>query len=166
MAGNPRIPYVVCGGVSIAPGVSTVLAAFAETEASVRVMSAGILLVVIGSLSTFWLCARSLVSVIDRSLERKMEEQAETGVTGPGGGGRANSEVGGDPNLLAARKKIKSVMIVAIGLGSTVFFTLSLAIVSEWGTAAPLILFGIPFGKPAALSCELAMLPDHGLLPG
>ena len=144
---GPRLPYVVCGVVSIAPGISTVLAALAAMEASVRVMSAGLLLVIISTISTFLVCARSLVSTIDRSMQRKMEEQAEMGAVGSGGGEGGNSKVGGDPNLLAARTKIKSVVVVSMGVSSMVFFTLTLAILSEWGTAAPLILFGIPLGK-------------------
>lgn len=144
---NPRVPYVVCGVVSIAPVISAVLAAFAVTETSVRVMSTGLVLVIFGSMSTFFVCARSLARVIDGSLERKREENAEKGAAGLPGGD--NSTAGGDPNLLAARTKIRTVMIFGIAMSSTVSFTLLLAIVTKWGTAAPLLLFGIPLGKPA-----------------
>lgn len=134
---------MLCGMVSIAPCVSAILAAFAATETSVRVMSAGLLLVIVSNFSMFLVCARSLVNAIDKSLERKMEDQVEKGGAGPGGDdGKA-----GDANLLAARKKIKNVMIVGTTISSTVLSTLSLAILTKWGVAAPLLLFGIPLGK-------------------
>lgn len=164
--GNPRVGYILCGVVSIAPVISVILAAFAATETSIRVMSAGLLLVIVGSIATFLACARSLVSVIDSSLERKSQEQAKKRLAGPGGD---NGRVGRDPNLLTSRKKIMKVVAVGATMSSIVFLTLSLATFTPWGTAAPLVLFGIPLGKtvvPSVLSLmsqpvlSVEILPD------
>ena len=137
--------------VSIAP-VGAVILAFANcTEEAVIMISAGILVLAISVMITFWVCGRSLMHGIDESLrqqQKQREQLLHMGAIRVNGKEVSTSpqdrRSSGDAMLLAARKKVKTVVIFAVGILSKVVGMLIFAMASPYGLETPLVLFLSP----------------------
>lgn len=136
--------------VSIAP-VGAVILTFANfTEAAIRLISAGIIVLSIFMFIAFWVCGKSLLNGIDESLQRHEQQQQQLQkmgvlrVTGKEVSTPLQGRGSADPMLLAARKKVKTVVIFAIAILTKVICMLLFAIVSPYGVEIPLLLIVSP----------------------
>lgn len=133
---TPTGHYAACSIMSIVFCGAIILAAVDLPETAIRTTAAGGLIVSLIVTVSLWVCGRSLIRVIDESLEQK-QTRTNSGKDGETGGVE-------DQALLAARKKVK--WVLGFGLRQMVMMgsVLSFTIFSKYGIAAPLLLFGIP----------------------
>lgn len=141
--------------VSIGAVIGTILAAAKHSQAAIRAASVAFMFLIFSSILIIWKCGSSLVRTIDISLEKSVKARdAISSVTTPVSGRHDHDKAGGgkqedpirDPRLLGARKKIKKAMSFTLQMAVQTLAILMFAVVSKYGTAAPLILFGIPMG--------------------
>lgn len=100
-------------------------------------------------LVVFWICGKSLTRAIDESLEQQ-EKRVENDC-------RASTE---KEKLVTAKKKTGKKLLGFV-LQQVIMNSIvnSFAVFSEYGTAAPLLLFGLPM---ALVSHALSLLPCTG----
>ena len=147
--------YLTYGVVSIAPVCAIVLDLVNRTEAAIRLITFQIL--VLGSLllAVFYVCGKSLLKGFDGSLQQHKQMQDELQqmrvimVKGKDASSSAPSSPAGrsssgDAILLAARAKVKKVVVFAVSLLTNVLSMMLFAIVSPYGVEAPLLFFFIP----------------------
>lgn len=97
-------------------------------------------------LVAFWMCGKSLLKGIDQALEQHQQKQQQLQkmgvirVNGQEVGTPLQDLSSGDPLLLAARKKVRMVVVFAIVVLMQVIAMLLFAIVSPYGTEAPLVV--------------------------
>lgn len=158
------------GVSSIGGAVATILAATNHPQAAVKVASVGFMFLIVCVNLAIWKCGTALLRTIDRSLRNSSvnskpnsptaaaavaaaEPEAEggreegrhhAGTAAAEGAGRR--KVGGGPNLLAARKTIKIAMMVCLTMAVQTVLMLMFAVVTRYGTDAPLLFFGISMG--------------------
>eukprot|EP00903_Cladosiphon_okamuranus_P009465 g9021.t2 len=143
--------HVTYGLVSIAPVVAVLLTFANYAEAAIIIISAGILILSTFVMVTFCVCGKSLVNGIDESLrqQRQMQEQLqkigviwenekETRTT------LHDQSSSGDALLLAARKKVKMIVIFAVTVLVKVMCMLFFAMGSRYGLETPLVFFLSP----------------------
>lgn len=137
------------GVVSIGAVVGTMLAAAKRSQAAIKVASVAFMFLIVFSTLVIWKCGMSLLRAINGSLQNCLHRNSITNTT-TAAGEQDNDTVGGrirgDPSLLAARKKTKKVVSFTLQMGLQAIVMLIFAVSSKYGTAAPLILFGIPMG--------------------
>ncbi|CAN0037175.1 unnamed protein product [Ectocarpus sp. 12 AP-2014] len=194
------------GLVSIAPTVAVALGAWGHQITAIKVVSAGILVLSGAMIASFMVCGRSLMHAIDESIRQKQEHQAQRQevprrkvlhkkTTGevvleeeedegaqPGETRSIRISINNTPvadfALLAARTKVKRVMLFAFSTVVQVDGLLLFAICSKYGTAAPLLLFASPItlvppiwnminiqlhaGRSRARRCSSGMLISTG----
>ena len=114
-----------------------------------RLVSVGILLLVWGTMSTFWVCGMSLLRAIDKSLKEKKKEQKEDERGGLEGGNTYVLPV--DQFLLAARKKIKLIMLLTGFVSAMLTAKLSVAVFTVYGMAMPMPLVGMALAHLALI---------------
>ena len=124
--------YAVCSAVSFVPAAAIIIAAVDCPETAMRVTAVGILLLSPIIAGSFWVCVKSLVRVIDESIDkRKARVHAKDGG-------------GGDEALVAARKKVTRALGFTARQVTLMCSLLVFAIFSEYGAAAPLLIFDLP----------------------
>lgn len=153
--------YASYGVVSIGPVVATILAAAHHSQAAVKVASVAFISLTVVINLIIWKCGTALVGTINRSLQNSASSRrwpAASAITvASDAEQRENQErddaveegkrrVGGDLNLLAARKKIKIAMSICLTMAVQTVLVLMFAVVSTYGTAAPLLFFGTTLG--------------------
>ncbi|CAM9445144.1 unnamed protein product [Pylaiella littoralis] len=147
---------VVCIGATVA----VILAETNHPQAAAQVAAASFMCLIVGTNLIIWKCGTSLMGTIDKSLQRSAAGNSRpaspVSVT-PGAEQRkhgdrdnaaavAKNRVGGDPNLMVARKKIKMAMSFCLSMAVPTTILLVFAAGSTYGIAAPLLFFGIPMG--------------------
>lgn len=133
---TPTGHYAACRIMSIVFCGAIILAVADLSETAIRTTAAGGIFVSSIITVSLLVCGKSLMHVIDESIEQKKTRTNSAKDGAPGGVE--------DQALLAARKKVKWVM----GFGSRQMVMmgsiLGFGIFSKYGVAAPLLLFGIP----------------------
>lgn len=151
---------VACiGGV-----VGTILAAFNNSHAAVKVAAVSFMFLCVGCNLLIWRCGTVLMATIDKSLQNSAaansEPNSQVAAAPEAGGERANrsgtaasggKKAGGGAALLAARKKIKTAMSICLSMGFQTVVMLTFAVASSYGTAVPLLFFGVPLGLAPSL---------------
>jgi len=141
--------------LSIPPATGIVLDVAQRTRLAIRVVAVGVIFQAVAIAGMFYAGGKSLMRAIDESLRQYQEQlHPAAAVAAGGGGGRtAGGEVdvndqqhaeGGDESLRAAKKKVKRMMIFAVQTAAMVFVMLLFAVCTEYGVAAPLLLFILP----------------------
>lgn len=151
--------YTSYGVVSIGGLVGTILAATNHSRAAVKVAAMAFVALCVGCNLLIWKCGTVLVATIDKSLQNSSAvnnmptSPIAAAPEGEGGRGKGNDtaaagrkRAGGDPNLLAARKKIKMAMSICLSMAVQTVLVLTFAVASSYGTAVPLLFFGVPLG--------------------
>lgn len=146
---HPRGRYasyvLVCTGATI----STILAVARHSQAAVKVAAVAFMSLVLACDIVIWKGGTYLVRAIDRSIRTQSDDgpSRDTGASPSTGGKKYGGGVRMEHSvLLVARKKMKTAMIFCMLLSGQIFAVLLFAVFSKYGTAAPLILFGIPMG--------------------
>lgn len=141
--------YVTYGVLSIAPVGALILNIANYAEVGVKLLAAGVIVLAISVFTAFWVCGRSLLRGIDQSLQQQAQQQQQLQRVGVV---RANGKETpskhdrskGDAMLLAARTKVKMVMVFTFVVLTKVVFLLSFSILSPYGVEAPLLFFISP----------------------
>lgn len=116
---------------SVGPMTSTILAAANRQTIAVKASAVAFILLGVNCTVVILVCGKSLLNVIDETLKK---------TSGKGGSGVASQE------LLRARKKIVFTLMFVVQSAGQTLSMLVVAVVTNYGTAVPLILFGIPMG--------------------
>ena len=136
--------------MSIPPVGAFVLAIAGRTEAAVMVITFQVFVCAPCLSLAFLVLGKSLLSGIDESLERQQQRKQQlqsAGVAQENGKAHGTSlqdRSSGDPILLAARKKVKRVVMFAVSLPIQTSLILLFATVSRYGTETPLLFFFFP----------------------
>lgn len=163
---KPAGRRTVCWAMWIAPGVGMILDLAGHSHYAMKTIAVGIIFLAVIIGATFWVGGRSLIGAINESLRQYQQQQQETATaltaattaaTGATGGDRDENEQEevdvaggglvpgeGDQPLLAAKKKIKRMMIFVVQNVVTVMTMLLLTVFTDYGVAAPLLLFMVP----------------------
>ena len=144
--------YITYSLVLIAPLGGVILALANYREEAVKMVSAGVLVLATSAMLLFSVCGRSLLRGIDESLknqQQKQEQLQQLGVIRVNVEGKRVSvspqdRGGSDAMLLAARKKVKMVVIFVVISLVLVDCTLIFAMASRYGIETPLVLFVSP----------------------
>lgn len=137
----------------IAGVVGAILATTIHSQAAVKVAAVGFLALCVGCELVILKCGTVLLATIDKSLQNTSAvnstlaaaPQAERGEgVDTKAGGRKGS--GGHLDMVAARTKIKIAMAISLALAAPTIAMLIFAVASSFGTAAPLLFFGVPMG--------------------
>ena len=131
--------------VSIVPVVAAVFDIAGRTVTGVKLASLGHIFQGTLVLVVFWICGKSLTRAIDESLEQQ-EKRAKNDH-------RASTE---KEKLITAKKKTGKMLGFVLQQVIMISIVNSFAVFSEYGTAAPLLLFGLPM---ALVSHALSLLP-------
>ena len=145
--------------VSIAGVVATILAATNHSLAAMKVAAVGFIALIVGCNIVIWKCGTVLLATIDTSFQGTLAVNSAPTSPNPSarqaGGGRVEGDVtaaggrqraGGDSNMVAARKYIKNCLVICLASAVVTVLLLVFAVASIYGTAAPILFFGIPFG--------------------
>lgn len=144
------------GVVCIGAAVAAVLVATNHSEAAVKVASVAFTCMCTAVTLLVWKCGTLLVRTIDRSLrkynhasDRSCEPASPIAVASDEcavGVASRRKGANADQNLMAARKNVKVATWVCLVLGIPTIILLMFAVASGYGTAAPLLFFGVPLG--------------------
>lgn len=156
MLERPVGQYASYGVVCVGGVVSTILAAAKHAQAAILVATVAFICLCVACNVIIRKCGKSLVRTIDGSLQNTAENHRSTPGNSPPAAPGARQEAdkqdhlspaakkGGDPHLLAARKKITMAMSICLSMALQTVAMLLFAIFSGYGLAAPILFFGIP----------------------
>lgn len=119
-------------------GVSA-LAAVNRTETAVKVAVVGFIVLCVCCNVVISTCAKLLLGIIDSSLQRSVANKTEQA-------GNTSAKV-----LMTARKKVKLAWIVCTQQASFCVPMFTFSVTSKFGTAVPLLLFGVPMSMSPLL---------------
>ena len=144
--------YAAYTFVSIPPVGSVVLAIAGRAEAAVGVITLQVLVLAPCLSASFLVLGKSLLKGIDDSLQQQQQRQQQLQAMGvtpehgkkPSTASSPGRRSSGDLMLLAARKKVKRVVMFAVALPTQTACMLLFAAVTRFGTEAPLLLFFFP----------------------
>lgn len=137
---------ISCVGVSIlhVAGIILVLVDRTWTGLAMKMVAMEVCALNAVGVVVFVYCGRSLVRVIDGAMQQQQGQEHECR-----SGEDANHD--GDEFLLAARRKTRRIVLFFAQQFLMVMSLLIFAIFSKYGSAAPLVLFGIPLAAIPAL---------------
>lgn len=137
--------------ISIVPVVAVVLDIVGLTVMGVKLASVGNIFFGWMLLVVFWICGKSLMRAIDESLEHQKERT--------GNDHTAANERG---KLVAAKKKTAKMLGFVLQQVVMISIVNSFAVFSDYRTAAPLLLFGLPM---ALVSHAVSVASLYRFLP-
>ena len=158
--GRPPEKYRLYGVASIAGVAAAILAATNHSHAAVRTAALGFIALIVGCNVIIWKCGTLLLATIDKSLQNTSAAVNST-QTSPihsaqqAEGGRVEDDVteargrqgaGRDSNMVAARKHIETCLVFCLAPTVVAVPLLVFAVASSYGTVAPMLFFGYPFG--------------------
>lgn len=142
--------YVSYTFVSIPPVGAVVLAVANRPEAAVRLITFQVLVLAPMLSASFLVLGKSLLKGIDESLQRQQRRSQQLQSMGvvldheKEPSTRSSGRSSGDLMLLAARKKVKKVVMFTVALPTQTASMLLFATVSRYGAEAPLVFFFFP----------------------
>lgn len=147
MLERPVGQYISYGVVCLGGVISTILATAKRAQAAIIVAAAAFICLCVACNVIIRKCGKSLVRTIDGSLQNTAGSPSSAAAGAGRGEGNKDTPATkkeGDPNLLAARKKITMAMSICLSMALQTIVMLLFAIFSGYGLAAPMLFFGIP----------------------
>ncbi|CAB1111708.1 unnamed protein product [Ectocarpus sp. CCAP 1310/34] len=149
--------------VSIGAVFLIFLTLIASTGQGYKIAAIAYIVVTVLRILLIVMCSRSMINIIDGSMERDIASQraqdAHSGGSVLGGDSTSAKKIKADPKLAAAKRTILSALFFCITLTSIASAVLIFALTTEYGNNNPIVFLALPlaFGPLIALSFHVQL---------